>query len=745
MEVRRRGVRKLERPLRLERQIGKDFWGMDEKEKIFQDLSDDKALQEIAAELQKQVEEEKPEAFWQLAKMYEGGRVVKRDLKRAFQLRKRGFELRDPNATVMLAYSYEFAVGIPYDHNMAQLLYKQALTLAENFETRPFALCQLAAAEIDKYVQAVRLKVVDKNGEPGVAFEFVVEQEDKKISVATAFSLCQPVKSPFLSIELSDILRNNGEPKALCEKVAAGLITSAVKELQTLVAEGCGVAAGELADLYGMGNGVEKDDELACKLLNLAIECNYPPALVIVGNMNEMTGKNDDAKSLYKKAADLNDLDGICKLGMLENEASGDLASGALYFERAAKQGHAPSMYFLGSYLCGVGSYKKMKEGVDWLRQSAEKGFPLALERYAEYLENEARKDDPDFSWEKVARYYKEAMDANLSSAKVAYARLLYKGLGVKKDVEKAKKIFDEIKSGDDAAAKEELGLLKLENEPIFRDVKGGIELLADAGEERDTALVALGFHFFTGDVVPRNLRYAAFCFGKATVMNNLTGLSNFARCCLEGLGVQKDVLAGEYFLRAAAELGDPASAFRLAERFANGECGNVDFESAVKWYHVAAKSFNPVALDRLASCYWQGMGTRPDPIFALALWSLAVGLGFMDATEQLARANSVRIVAEALGTPRYMQEYERYAFLANAMERWLDNYRAAKKVPSLLGFIKEYSAVVEKFQPTENTSEKFRFDQEEDEEEKSPSPTSRLYKVLMTCCEPTFNKVSGK
>lgn len=132
--------------------------------------------------------------------------------------------------------------------------------------------------------------------------------------------------------------------------------TSALAILEPLASKRDVEAQYLLADMYGNGNGVDKNYKKAISLLQISAEAGY-------------------IKSQYK-------------LGYLTYQNRDDAYDLAGYwFEKAAEQGHGKAAYFLGymysyGYLPATGSVEKAKY---WYKKAAEKG---CTRDYSKSLEN---------------------------------------------------------------------------------------------------------------------------------------------------------------------------------------------------------------------------------------------------------------------------------------------------------------------------------------------------------------------
>jgi localization factor PodJL len=89
--------------------------------------------------------------------------------------------------------------------------------------------------------------------------------------------------------------------------------------------------------------------------------------------------------------------------------------------------------------------------------------------------------------------------------------------------------------------------------------------------------------------------------------------------------------------LRRAAAAGDPAAAFEIAARYAEGNGTRPDLAMAAEWYHKAAESGLAVAQYRLGSLYERGQGVTKDGATAVVWYQHAADQGNVGAMHNLA------------------------------------------------------------------------------------------------------------
>lgn len=83
------------------------------------------------------------------------------------------------------------------------------------------------------------------------------------------------------------------------------------------------------------------------------------------------------------------------------------------------------------------------------------------------------------------------------------------------------------------------------------------------------------------------------------------------------------------------AEGGDPLAQYSLGKLYETGHGGTPDFETAARWYALAAQQDMPAAQNNLGLMYAQGRGVPRDPVRAAQLWSRSA-----DASNPMAQYN---------------------------------------------------------------------------------------------------------
>lgn len=151
------------------------------------------------------------------------------------------------------------------------------------------------------------------------------------------------------------------------------------------------------------------------------------------------------AAQWYKRAAELNDVDGMFAYGVILAEGRGvekNRAGAAEMFERAARTGHAAANYNLGLlFLKGDGKPENPYRAAQHIRYAAEQGIAAAQYDLATLYQTGT--GVPHDAVE-TSRWLRAAAEQGMAVAQYDYAVLLLKGLGLTADEPKA---IDYLKS----------------------------------------------------------------------------------------------------------------------------------------------------------------------------------------------------------------------------------------------------------------------------------------------------------
>lgn len=236
--------------------------------------------------------------------------------------------------------------------------------------------------------------------------------------------------------------------------------------------------------------------------------------------------------------------------------------------------------------------------------------------------------------------YYKTALElareraeAGDIHAQVLAAELLSRGLGVRRDVEEAARLYEAAALQGDAEANFRFALMLLDGVGIERDRERAYEMMEEAAEaghplaqfnhaqiilERQPNLEgeerAIGYFRASAEAGIADAQYA------------------MAQINLEGLGqTAANEAEARRWLEMAARRNHDTAQLDLATMMVSGQGGEVDFDAGFAWMKRAAEMGNVAARNRLAKLYRSGIGVEGDSLQAAAWYLLARQAGLFD------------------------------------------------------------------------------------------------------------------
>ena len=87
-------------------------------------------------------------------------------------------------------------------------------------------------------------------------------------------------------------------------------------------------------------------------------------------------------------------------------------------------------------------------------------------------------------------------------------------------------------------------------------------------------------------------------------------------------------LIGAEDWFRRAAERGDPAGQYNLAQMLADGVGAAADYGEALKWFKAAAEQGHARSAMGMAHLYAQGLGVMADPVEAYFWYGVAARSG---------------------------------------------------------------------------------------------------------------------
>ncbi len=425
-------------------------------------------------------------------------------------------------------------------------------------------------------------------------------------------------------------------------------------------------ALAELGLNYKYGIGVEKNLNKALELYLCTAQKDNSIGQLYLGVCYEYgTGVEKDeekAAELYRKSAEQGNARGQLYLGMCYEYGTGvekDEEKAAELYRKSAEQGNARGQLYLGMcYECGNGVLKNINMAIKYFNKvinnlSAETNeIADGYRKLGDCYDNEYinRKEEAQEMYKKAyALYEKILLEKENESAYYWLAKFYTKGLGVKKDFNKA---FIFYKNAG-TKAYVDLGDCYRTGKGTDRNEKKAIEFYKlGMYYGNELASLKLGQCYEYGIGVKKNILKAVSLFEEGIQRGNLFALVCLGMCYYHGgNGLEKDEKkAYEIFLKApdvcskkfylkVIEDNDLSSMYMLGIFFSIDYSVFITYdEYSFYFYSLAAKNGHMKATLELAKCYHFGIGVKRNYKEAYELFTQLNNKGNIDAAYYLGK-----------------------------------------------------------------------------------------------------------
>lgn len=122
-----------------------------------------------------------------------------------------------------------------------------------------------------------------------------------------------------------------------------------------------------------------------------------------------------------------------------------------------------------------------------------------------------------------------------------------------------------------------------------------------------------LGSCYAAGQGVTQDLTEAVTWYRKAAEQGYAMAQLKLGDCYAQGKGVPADLVQANSWYRKAADQGSSGAQLHLGDNYANGKGFTQDNVEAASWYRKAAEQGHRLAQYRLGDCYYFGKGVKKD------------------------------------------------------------------------------------------------------------------------------------
>ncbi|MGP9767027.1 tetratricopeptide repeat protein [Halomonas sp. AOP13-D3-9] len=513
----------------------------------------DKAI----AELQPLMDRYVPPAFYEMAKLYEQGLGVEKDLNEAARLYGQAIEKPSAirgHASLNLARLYLEGRGVKHNDVLAYYLLWQAME-----------------ADLDRIAEVELANLLSEGGE-GVEAD------------------------PILARQLYEQAASKGKEqalKALAESHAPGgwleediILSMAytqryVSRLEANAEQGNISAMLQLASVYSTDGLLSDQPDRRLYWLKQAAKAGDLDALARAGHEMTNAGEYRQGIALLEEAARQGHVEAMTYLGqaLLEPENAGQLEPNRAerWLNEAIQAGSVDAQVILGRALvAGKTGLDDLPRGMILLEQAAESNHPLALAQLGSLLMDDKRISSQPFT---AARYLERGHELGHFWATQQLGAAYLEGRGVTRDLERAQELLQNAAEHGQTGAMRMLGEAYLEG-PLEYNPSQGISLLTKAAELGDGyAMVVLGRVYREGNGVKQDLNEANRWLTRAQDEGHKAA-ADALTYVQRDLGAEGNMDA----LIAAAEGGNPGAMADLGRAYLEGNKVERDERQAENW-----------------------------------------------------------------------------------------------------------------------------------------------------------------
>ena len=325
--------------------------------------------------------------------------------------------------------------------------------------------------------------------------------------------------------------------------------------------------------MYLMGKGVDKDRELAEKLLKKAAESGCAQAAHRIAVMYDQ---------------------GQCYVDP-------DLDKAVQWYQRAADLGYAESQFQLaGIMMMQDSKYFNESRAVKYLTAAADGGQVEAQHQlgmaYA-FGSNGLRRSVP-----KARKYLEASCKGGYDQAMVDYANLCFEGQALPRDMATAAKWFLEAAKHYNGIAQYAIGCMYGNGYYFEQDNAEAAKWFQEAAEGGEpNAQYALACFYYEGRGIEKDHKKAVAWFQESAEQGHPGAMCFTAMFMITGNGMDQDIEGGLEMLRKVAASGNPEAQFYLGKLYYEGEFVEQDIPYAKKMLTMAARQGDPDAADMLA------------------------------------------------------------------------------------------------------------------------------------------------
>lgn len=364
---------------------------------------------------------------------------------------------------------------------------------------------------------------------------------------------------------------------------------------------------------YEMGQGVEKNYNLALKFYEESANQEFEPAIFRIGLLYYhglgVKRKLSKAYEYFNKAASLGSSDAKIMIGLFYRDGcfleQNPEKAFELFREAAKINNNETAKYHLSScYYYGYGIEKDDKKALKWMKSAAKNDYFYMNNLGLIYYNG----DGVRRNYKKAVYCFKKATKETIYATK-NLGLCYYYGYGVKQDYKLAYDMFLKAAKQNNAEAQHYLGVMLASGKGIDENLSEGFIWIKKAADQGlSEAQNDLSEMFRLGLGISQDMKKAVYYLTKACENNNANALFNLGRI----LEAKKDFEKAFNYYKLAAEQNHARALVRFGLFYMHGLVVDIDYEKAFELFNKAIGE-HIFASFCIGYMYYHGLGVTCD------------------------------------------------------------------------------------------------------------------------------------
>lgn len=290
----------------------------------------------------------------------------------------------------------------------------------------------------------------------------------------------------------------------------------------------------------------------------------------------------------------------LARVYLTEGSRLQDRALGLQWLEKAARAGHANAQNDLGVECYADQPANPDQRCTRWYEKAARQGVALAMSNLAA---NHESGSGLERNVEQARKYYQQAIERGLLSAASSLGYLMSRSKVDSSDDARIAALYKTAAEWGDPWGQNNYGVVLRDGIGVDKDEARAVPWFRrGAAQGNLSALLGLAGAYEWGQGIEKDEESAVALYQFGASRNGNKAMLSLALMVMDGRGTEKDVDRGRKILVLAAESGNSDAMWRLGDAARDGSFLDTDSEVAEQWFRRSALDGNIIGMQRLGN-----------------------------------------------------------------------------------------------------------------------------------------------